>query len=157
MSPAPVAAPPAPMAPPMPAPAAYSQPMAPPPAPVAPPAQSFPPAAPPAQEAADPNANPFGTQSLEWQGNDNDPSAKTVRLRDRLQEADVERRKEREEAEARERAAEIRREERLKKIHYLESMPDNTPAGTGTYLSGVTVAEHLDLSNTTFHTHTFHS
>jgi len=82
------------------------------------------------QAAADPNANPFGTKSLEWGGNVNDPNAKTVRLRDRLQEADTERRKESEEAEKRERAAEIRREERQKKIDYMNSMPDNTPAGT---------------------------
>ena len=64
---------------------------------------------------------------------DNDPNAKTVRLRDRLNEADTERRKSEEEALARERAAEIRREERLKKIAYMNDMPDNTPAGTGMY------------------------
>jgi len=34
---------------------------------------------------------------------------------------------------ARERAAEIRREERLKKIAYMRDMPDSTPAGTGKY------------------------
>jgi probable Rubsico expression protein CbbX len=67
---------------------------------------------------------------LQWQGNDNDPSAKTVRLRDRLKEADVERRKAEEEAIARERAAELRREERQRKIQYMQSMPDTTPAGT---------------------------
>jgi hypothetical protein len=61
-----------------------------------------------------------------------DPNAKTVRLRERLEEADVERRKSEEEALARERAAEIRREERLKKIAYMQNMPDNQPAGTGT-------------------------
>ena len=68
---------------------------------------------------------------MEWEGNDKDPSAKTVRLGARLEEADVERRIEREEAEQRERAAEIRREERLAKIKYMEDMPDSTPAGTG--------------------------
>ena len=88
----------------------------------------------PAAEPADPNANPLGGKSLEWQGNDNDPSAKTVRLRDRLQEADIERRKAEEEAIARERAAEIRREERMKKINYMNEMPENQPAGTGEYL-----------------------
>ena len=82
---------------------------------------------------SDPNQNPFGTQSLDWGGNENDPSAKTVRLRDRLNEADTERRKAEEEALARERAAEMRREERLRKIEYMRSMPDNQPAGTGTY------------------------
>lgn len=83
---------------------------------------------------SDPNQNPFGNQkSIEWGGNESDPSAKTVRLRDRLNEANTERRKAEEEALARERAAEIRREERLKKIAYMEEMPDSTPAGTGTY------------------------
>ena len=51
-----------------------------------------------------------------------------------MNEADVERRKEQEAAEARERASEIKREERLKKIAYMNEMPDNTPAGTGMYL-----------------------
>jgi len=67
---------------------------------------------------------------LEFTGGD-DPNAKTIRLRERLAEADVERRKSEEEALARERAAEIRREERLKKIAYMRDMPDSTPAGTG--------------------------
>jgi probable Rubsico expression protein CbbX len=48
----------------------------------------------------------------------------------KLNEADIERRKAAEEAAARERAAEIRREERLKKIAYMRDMPDNQPAGT---------------------------
>lgn len=86
------------------------------------------------EQPADGNQNVFGTKSLEWGGNDADPSAKTVRLRDRLNEADTERRKAEEEALARERAAEIRREERLKKIAYMNDMPDNTPAGTGTFI-----------------------
>lgn len=77
------------------------------------------------------NQNPFGSsKSLDFTGGE-DPNAKTVRLRDRLNEAEVERRKAEEEAEARERAAEIRREERLAKIKYMEEMPDDTPAGTG--------------------------
>jgi len=79
----------------------------------------------------DANQNVFGTgETIQWGGNDNDPNAKTVRLRDRLNEADTERRKDREAAEQRERAAEIRREERLKKIAYMTEMPDETPAGT---------------------------
>jgi len=81
---------------------------------------------------SDPNTNPFaafGSKGLDYQGG-SDPNAKTVRLRDRLQEADVERRKAEEEALNRERAAEIRREERLKKINYMKDMPDDTPAGT---------------------------
>lgn len=73
----------------------------------------------------------MGGKSLEWGGNVNDPNAKVVRLRDRLNEADVERRKDEEAALARERASEIRREERLKKIAYMQGMPDSTPAGTG--------------------------
>ena len=85
----------------------------------------------------DANQNPFGNQaSLEWGGNDNDPSGNSVRLRDALNDADTERRKAQEEAMQRERAAEIRREERLKKIAYMEDMPDSTPAGTGTYMHG---------------------
>ena len=68
---------------------------------------------------------------MEFQGNDNDPNFKTIRLRDRLNEADTERRKDEEAALARERAAEIRREERLKKIAYMQNMPDDQPAGTG--------------------------
>jgi hypothetical protein len=79
----------------------------------------------------DPNQNVFGGKSLEFTGNEGDDSFKTVRLRDRLNEADTERRKAQEEAEMRERAAEIAREERLAKIAYMTDMPDNTPAGTG--------------------------
>jgi len=62
-----------------------------------------------------------------------------------LNEADIERRKIQEEADRRERAAEIRREERLAKIAYMNDMPDSQPAGTGEYkmygwISGVTCA-----------------
>ena len=65
----------------------------------------------------DPNQNPFGNaESIEFGGNEGDESFKTVRLRDRLNEADTERRKEEEEAIRRERAAEIAREERLAKM-----------------------------------------
>ena len=90
-----------------------------------------PPAQPAAPAAQDKNQNVFGGKSLEWGGNVNDPNAKTIRLRERLNEADTERRKAEEEALARERAAEMRREERLRKIAYMNNMPDNTPAGTG--------------------------
>jgi hypothetical protein len=82
----------------------------------------------PSTDSATPS---LGGASLEWGGNVNDPNAKVVRLRDRLKEADVERRKDEEEADARERASEIRREIRMKKIKYLEDMPDSQPAGTG--------------------------
>lgn len=95
------------------------------------------PAAPAANGAGDSNQNVFGGKSLEWGGNDSDPNAKTVRLRDRLNEADTERRKVQEEAERRERAAEIAREERLKKIAYMQGMPDSTPAGTGESNEGI--------------------
>jgi len=61
----------------------------------------------------------------------NDPNSKNNgRLRDRLKEADTDRRKAREAAEARERAAEMKREERRKKVEYMRNMPDNQPAGT---------------------------
>jgi hypothetical protein len=84
------------------------------------------------------NKNPFGTKSLEWGGNDNDPSAKgnNSRLRDKLSEADTERRKAAEEADRRERATQIAREERLAKIKYMQEMPDSTPAGTGKFSIG---------------------
>jgi hypothetical protein len=88
----------------------------------------------PVQAPAPPSvSNPggFGGASLEWGGNENDPNAKTVRLRDRLNEADTERRKDEEAAIARERASEIRREERMRKIKYMTDMPDTQPAGTG--------------------------
>lgn len=79
---------------------------------------------------ADANQNVFGTKSLEFGGNEGDDSFKTVRLRDRLNEADTERRKEEDAALQRERAAEIAREERLAKIAYMNNMADDTPAGT---------------------------
>lgn len=82
----------------------------------------------------DANQNVFGTKSLEFKGNEGDDSFKTVRLRDRLNEADTERRKDQEAADQRERAAEIRREQRLKKIAYMKDMPDATPVGTGKHV-----------------------
>jgi len=77
------------------------------------------------------NQNPFGTgKSLDYTGGD-DPNNKNYgKLQDKLQEADTERRKDREAAEARERAYEIAREERLRKIAYMKDMPENQPAGT---------------------------
>jgi len=75
------------------------------------------------------NPNPFGGQGLQWTGGD-DPNMKIVRLRDRLNEADTERRKDQEAAMARERAAEMAREERRRKIAYMNNMPDSQPAGT---------------------------
>mmetsp|Transcript_30509 Transcript_30509/g.71502 ORF Transcript_30509/g.71502 Transcript_30509/m.71502 type:complete len:413 (+) Transcript_30509:112-1350(+) len=81
----------------------------------------------------DPNQNPFGsTESIQYDDNaeEKDGGANYGRLRDKLNEADVERRKIEEEAKNRERAAEMRREERLKKIAYMRDMPDSTEAGT---------------------------
>lgn len=76
------------------------------------------------------NPNPLGGKSLEYTGGD-DPNNKNYKqLNDALNDADTERRKEKEAAEQRERAAEIRREERLRKIAYMQEMPDDTPAGT---------------------------
>ena len=76
----------------------------------------------------------MGGKSLEYTGGSdvaNDGNYR--RLGDALQEADTERRKAREEAELRERAAEIRREERERKIAYMAAMPEDQPAGTGEY------------------------
>ena len=77
---------------------------------------------------ADPST--FGQGAgLEFGGSDTSTGG-AGRLRDKLNEADVERRKIQEEADRRERASEIRREERLAKIAYMNDMPDDQPAGT---------------------------
>mmetsp|Transcript_5047 Transcript_5047/g.7114 ORF Transcript_5047/g.7114 Transcript_5047/m.7114 type:complete len:407 (-) Transcript_5047:309-1529(-) len=76
------------------------------------------------------SANPFAGPSLEYTGGSDPNNANYVKLSDALQEADTERRKAREEADQRERAHEIRREERQKKIDYMNDMPDSQPAGT---------------------------
>merc|ERR1719253_1419319 len=77
------------------------------------------------------NQNPLGGgSSLQYGGADDDAGANYGRLRDKLNEADVERRKIEEAAEIRDRAAEIAREERLAKIAYMKDMPDSQPAGT---------------------------
>ena len=75
-------------------------------------------------------SSPFDGPSLQYTGGSDPNNANYVKLTDALQEADTERRKAREAADARERAAEIRREERLRKIAYMEDMPDSQPAGT---------------------------
>ena len=95
--------------------------------------------------------NPFGTKSLEYQGGTDPNNSNYVKLSSALQEADTERRKSKEAAEQRERAAEMRREERQKKIDYMTNMPDSTPAGTGKsivdgylqYCSSVTIVRGL--------------
>merc|ERR1719384_2673270 len=76
------------------------------------------------------NPSPFGGKSLEYTGGDDPNSGNYKRLSQKLQEADTERRKDREAAEARERAAEMRREERERKIAYMAAMPEDQPAGT---------------------------
>jgi hypothetical protein len=95
------------------------------------PAVTYAPSPPAPAPAAVDNPGGFGGASLQWGGNENDPNAKTVRLRDRLNEADTERRKDEEAAMQRERASEIRREVRMAKIKYMTEMPDSQPAGTG--------------------------
>lgn len=104
------------------------------PAPAPAPAAPAPPPAAPAPPAATAgNPNPLGnTKSLEYTGGDDPNNKNYKKLSQALNEADTERRKEKEAAEQRERAAEIRREERMRKIQYMEEMPDSTPAGTGT-------------------------
>jgi len=83
------------------------------------------------QLCAGTNQNPFGNaQSLEYTGGDDPNSSNYGKLKEKLNEADIERRKIAEEADRRERAAEIRREERLAKIAYMNDMPDSQPAGT---------------------------
>jgi len=75
--------------------------------------------------------NPFGGKSLEYKGSEGDPGAGNYKkLSQALDEADTERRKDAEAAKARDRAQEIRREERQKKIDYMVDMPDDRPAGT---------------------------
>jgi len=74
--------------------------------------------------------SPFAGPSLEYTGGDDPNNANYVKLSDALNEADIERRKAQEAADQRERAAEIRREERQAKIDYMVNMPDATPAGT---------------------------
>lgn len=76
------------------------------------------------------SSNPFAGPSLEYTGGTDPNNANYVKLTDALQEADTERRKAKEAAEQRERAAEIRREERQAKIDYMNNMPDTQAAGT---------------------------
>jgi hypothetical protein len=68
---------------------------------------------------------------LEFTGG-NDPNMKNYKkLSQALNEADTERRKDSEAAANRERAAQMKREERERKIKYMQEMPDSQPAGTG--------------------------
>lgn len=72
---------------------------------------------------------------MDYTGGDDPNNKNYKKLHEALNEADTERRKEKEAAEQRERAAELRREERMRKIQYMQEMPDDTPAGTGKYLT----------------------
>jgi len=72
----------------------------------------------------------FSGPSLEYTGGSDPNNANYVKLSQALNEADIERRKAEEAALARERAHEIRREERQRKIDYMTEMPDSQPAGT---------------------------
>lgn len=72
----------------------------------------------------------FSGPSLEYTGGSDPNNANYVKLSQALNEADIERRKAEEAALARERAHEIRREERQRKIDYMTQMPDSQPAGT---------------------------
>jgi len=77
------------------------------------------------------SANPFSGPSLDYKGSEGDPGAGNYKkLSQALDEADRERSKDQEAAKNRERAHEIRREERQKKIDYMMDMPDDRPAGT---------------------------
>jgi len=73
------------------------------------------------------------------------PQKNRVRLSDALNEADIDRRKAKDEADKRARAAEIKREELLAKIKHMEDMPDDTPAGTvDDFMFKAGVQEQLD-------------
>lgn len=77
------------------------------------------------------NQNPFGNAvSLQYTGGTDANNKNYGKLAEKLNEADIERRKIQDEADRRERAAEIRREERQAKIQYMRQMPDSQPAGT---------------------------
>jgi len=77
------------------------------------------------------NQNPFGAaESLQYTGGSDPNNANYSKLTEKLNEADIERRKIQDEADRRERAAEIRKEERMAKIKYMTDMPDSQPAGT---------------------------
>jgi probable Rubsico expression protein CbbX len=68
--------------------------------------------------------------SLQYTGGTDANNKNYGKLAEKLNEADIERRKIQDEADRRERAAEIRREERQAKIQYMRQMPDSQPAGT---------------------------
>lgn len=75
--------------------------------------------------------SPFSGPSLQYTGGTDPNNKNYVKLKDALNSADIERRKLQEEAAARERANEVKREERLAKIKYMKDMPDTKAAGTG--------------------------
>ena len=67
---------------------------------------------------------------MEFNEDNEDSKLNRVRLSDALNDADIERRKAKDEADKRARAAEIKREELLAKIKHMEDMPNDTPTGT---------------------------
>jgi len=73
-----------------------------------------------------------GSKSLDYNPDKyNDPNNSNFRkLSDALKAADVEKRLEDEEARARQQAAQMRREERQRKIDFMKSVPDDEEAGT---------------------------
>jgi probable Rubsico expression protein CbbX len=102
----------------------------------------------------DPNANPasFGTgPSLDYNPDkyaDESNAGNFRKLGDALQDGDIERKKALKEQEERENKMEFDREERRRKIAFMENMPDATPAGKVAdfmYKGGVTeILEKLD-------------
>mmetsp|Transcript_28795 Transcript_28795/g.64355 ORF Transcript_28795/g.64355 Transcript_28795/m.64355 type:complete len:412 (-) Transcript_28795:237-1472(-) len=99
----------------------------------------------------DPNANPQSGMgpSLQWSGEASSGETGNYRkLSDKLNEGDIERRKNEEEAFQRENAMALAREAKEKKIRFMEEMPDSTPAGRVVdfmYKGGITeILEKLD-------------
>jgi len=75
-------------------------------------------------------STPFSGPSLQYSGGSDPNNKNYVKLKDALNSADIERRKQQDEANARERANEMKREERLAKIKFMKDMPDEKPVGT---------------------------
>ena len=67
---------------------------------------------------------------MKFYGDQEDSKLNRVRFNDALNDADIEHRKLKDEADKRACAAEIKREELLAKIKHMEDMPNETPTGT---------------------------
>merc|ERR1711935_217037 len=74
--------------------------------------------------------SPFSGAGMDYKGGDDPNNSNYGSLTERLNTADIDRRKAQDAADQRERAAEIRREERQRKIDYMNDMPDDREAGT---------------------------